>query len=268
MFIADHLNGRIREITTDGFVSTVAGTGDGGPTYGTFTPGVGPAAGDGGPATHGVLGCPWALTVDSHGNLFIADRDHAAIRKVHTNGIITTVAGTGVKGFSGDGGLATQAKLNRPLTVAFDAAGNMFIDDENNRRIRMVDHTLATSPRSRANGNTAAVAMAAKRSTPRSRIRTRSALRPTGRCWSPTTSATTSARSPRTARSRRLRSARASSCKNLVGVDVSHLPVGAYTFGPDGELYLSVCNRIIRVDNNGITHLFARAPLMSNLPKP
>src|SRR5205085_2519578 len=141
MFIADHLNGRIREIGTDGFVQTIAGTGNGGPHYGTWTAGVGPEAGDGGPGTHAVLQEPLGLAFDGHGNLYIADRDHDAIRKLDTIGIITTVAGTGVKGFSGDGGAATQAQLNRPLTMAFDAAGNMFIADENNRRIRMIDHS-------------------------------------------------------------------------------------------------------------------------------
>ena len=268
MFIADHLNGRIREITTDGFVQTVAGTGNGGPHYGTWTSGVGPEAGDGGLATHSVLEEPLGLAVDSHGNLYIADRDHDAIRKVDTNGIITTVAGTGVKGFSGDGGAATQAQLTgrsrsrstrratcSSMTRTTAASGWSII-------------TPATSPRSQGTANTAVVAMAARRSTPPSRIRTRSALRPTGRCWSPTTSATTSARSRPDGTISTLAQRKSDSCKNLVGVDVSHLPVGAYTYGPDGELYLSVCNRIIRVDDNGITHLFARAPLMSNLPKP
>jgi hypothetical protein len=57
-------------------------------------------------------------------------------------------------------------------------------------------------------------------------------------------------------------------CKNIIGTDVRHMPEGPFTVGPNGELYVSACNRIIRVDHNGITHLFARAPLFSDLPKP
>jgi hypothetical protein len=269
MYVADHLNGRIRELSTDGFVSTVAGTGDGGPTYGTWTPGVGPAAGDGGLATHSVLNAPWGLTFDSHGNLFIADRDHAAIREVHTNGIITTVAGTGVPGFSGDHGLATQAKLNRPLTVAFDAAGNMYVDDENNRRIRMVDHTTGDITTVAGDGRYGCGGDGGQAIDASFKDPNEIGFAPDGsmlitdnechniRAIAPDGTISTLAQQ-RTS----------DPCKNIVGVDVSHLAEGVYAFGPDGELYVSVCNRIIRVGNNGITHLYARAPLFSNLPKP
>jgi len=61
---------------------------------------------------------------------------------------------------------------------------------------------------------------------------------------------------------------RSHSCDDLVGRDVRHMPVGAFAFGPDGDFYLSVCHRVIRVDDTGTTHLFARAPLMTDLPKP
>jgi sugar lactone lactonase YvrE len=98
-----------------------------------------PKGGDGGPATQAVLESPRGITFDAQGNLYIADRDHDAIRKVDTNGIMTTVAGTGQRGYSGDGGPATKAKLNRPDGVVFDSAGNMYIDDENNSRVRKVD---------------------------------------------------------------------------------------------------------------------------------
>jgi streptogramin lyase len=140
LYISDHGNDVIRKVDANGIITTIVGTG---PTAtflkGQWVPGVQPKGGDGGPATQGVLQSPWGITFDAQGNLYIADRDHHAIRKIDTNGIITTVAGTGVQGYSGDGGLATKAKLNKPLGVVFDAAGNMYIADENNARIRKVD---------------------------------------------------------------------------------------------------------------------------------
>ena len=267
MYIADHLNGRIREITTDGFVQTVAGTGNGGPHYGTWTAGVGPEAGDGGPATHSVLEEPLGLAVDSHGNLFIADRDHDAIRMVGTDGVITTVAGTGVKGFSGDGHAATNAQLDRPLTVAFDAAGNVYIDDENNRRIRMVDHsgnisTVAGDGRYGCSGDGGqAVDASFKDPNEVGFAPDGSMLVTDNECHNIRLIAPDGTIST-------LAERKSDSCKNLVHSDVGQLPVGAFAYGPDGDLYLSVCHRIIRVDNEGTTHLFARAPLMSDLPKP
>jgi len=140
LYISDHLNDAIRKVDTKGIITTVAGVGPSDTwVKGPWVPGVQPKGGDGGPATQGVLESPWGITFDAQGNLYIADRDHDAIRKVDTNGIITTVAGTGQRGYSGDGGPATKAKLNRPLGVVFDAAGNMYIADENNSRIRKVD---------------------------------------------------------------------------------------------------------------------------------
>ena len=76
--------------------------------------------------------------MDATGNLFIADAGNQRIRKVGTNGIITTVAGNGTYGFSGDGGAATNAQLDNPAGVAVDAAGNLFIADSGNQRIRKV----------------------------------------------------------------------------------------------------------------------------------
>ncbi len=90
---------------------------------GPWTPGVGPTAGDGGPAVHGILESPLGITFDAAGNLYIADRDHDAIRKIDTNGILTTVAGNGFRGYNGDGRSATTARLFRPMAVAFDAPG-------------------------------------------------------------------------------------------------------------------------------------------------
>ena len=140
LYISDHLNDAIRKVDANGIITTVAGVGPSATwAKGPWVPGVQPKGGDGGPATQGVLESPWGITFDAQGNLYIADRDHHAIRKVDTNGIITTVAGTGQQGYSGDGGPATKARLNKPLGVVFDAAGNMFIADENNSRIRKVD---------------------------------------------------------------------------------------------------------------------------------
>jgi len=95
--------------------------------------------GDGGPATGALLSNPVGLTMDSAGNLYIADSDENAIRKVDKNGIITTVAGNGVIGYSGDGGLAINATLNTPKAVAADSSGNFYIADSGNSVIRMVE---------------------------------------------------------------------------------------------------------------------------------
>jgi sugar lactone lactonase YvrE len=126
LFIADSLNSRIREVTPDGIISTVAGTGING-----FN-------GDGGPATAAQLFEPQGVAVDAAGNLFIADSGNNRIRKVTPDGVISTVAGTGINGFNGDGGQATAAQMNQPEGVAVDAAGNVFIVDRYNNRIRKV----------------------------------------------------------------------------------------------------------------------------------
>jgi trimeric autotransporter adhesin len=119
-------SGRIVKVDTRGSTSTVAG---GGPNY----------PGDGGPATQAELLLPNGVAVDAAGNLYIADWSDSRVRKVDTNGIITTVAGNGSPGFSGDGGQATQAELFQPDKVSVDAAGNIYISDSGNSRIRRVD---------------------------------------------------------------------------------------------------------------------------------
>ncbi|MEW6158046.1 MAG: cadherin domain-containing protein [Verrucomicrobiota bacterium] len=145
LYIADYGNHRVRKVTLDGIISTVAGTGTAG------------AAGDGGPAVAAQLTNPRDLVLDSAGNLFIATSNHA-IRRVDTQGIITTVAGSGIVGFQGDGGPATNARLNLPDGVALDAAGNLFIADYYNNRIRKVapDGMISTlagiGPEGRAGG--------------------------------------------------------------------------------------------------------------------
>jgi sugar lactone lactonase YvrE len=135
LFIADTYNNRIRKVSPDGLITTVAGTGPSGYT------GVSNYSGDGGPATSARLTLPSGVAVDSTGSLFIADRLNHAVRKVTRDGIISTVAGTGTAGFSGDGGLAAAAKLSSPTGVAVDLSGNLFIADGDNNDVREVFST-------------------------------------------------------------------------------------------------------------------------------
>jgi hypothetical protein len=145
IFIADQSNNRIRKVTaTTGDISTVAGSGTAG------------FSGDGGLATSAELNAPTGIAVDQAGNLYIADASNNRIRAINTGattvtiagvsipaGDIATVAGNGTAGFSGDGGAATSAKLNFPFAVALDGAGNFFIADRSNNRIREVSSSTA-----------------------------------------------------------------------------------------------------------------------------
>ena len=92
--------------------------------------------GDGGPAVDALLDRPSGLVVSADGELFIADRENHRVRKVDVNGVITTIAGSGVGGFGGDDGLATAAQLNRPRGLAVSDSGDIFIADTSNNRIR------------------------------------------------------------------------------------------------------------------------------------
>jgi sugar lactone lactonase YvrE len=127
VFIADSKNNRIREISSAGVITTIAGTGSWG------------AGGDGSPAVSGQLYAPRGLALDQAGNLLIADTANNKVRMVTAAGIITTVAGNGVAGFSGDGAPAASAQLNAPVAVAVDGSGNIFISDRFNNRIRVVN---------------------------------------------------------------------------------------------------------------------------------
>jgi trimeric autotransporter adhesin len=125
LYIADSANSRVRKVTPLGIISTVAGNG------------IAVSLGDGGPAASAQLSAT-GVAVDSVGNLYIADTGNSRIRKVTPGGIITTAAGNGSVGSSGDGGQATSAQLSSPNAVAVDSAGNVYIDDTGNNRIRKV----------------------------------------------------------------------------------------------------------------------------------
>lgn len=136
LYIADQMNHRIRQvISATGLITTVAGSGTTGEGNGGFS-------GDNGPATSALLNEPFGVTVDGAGNFYIADQHNQRIRQVlvPTN-TISSVAGMGPEefGFSGDGGPAIEAKLNGVYDVAVDPAGNLYIADRFNSRIRKVD---------------------------------------------------------------------------------------------------------------------------------
>jgi len=138
LFIADSYNQRIRKVGINGIITTVAGSGLTGYGNGSYS-------GDGDAATNAELNNPTGVAVDASGNLFITDQNNDRIRKVSTNGIITTVAGNGTNNYTGDRGAATNAELNLngwlygPSGVAVGTAGNLFIADSGNNVIREVN---------------------------------------------------------------------------------------------------------------------------------
>ncbi len=130
-YFADYLNHRIRRVTPNGTISTVAGTG----AYGS--------SGDGGPAAGAQLAYPLGIALDITGNLYLVDSDNYAIRKVSSTGIINTIAGTGVRGFSGDAGRATSAQISTTWGLAVDLSGNVYIADSGNNAIRVLKPVAA-----------------------------------------------------------------------------------------------------------------------------
>jgi len=131
LIIADNGNQRLRKVNTQGIITTILGTG----VIGN--------SGDNGPATAATLDYPGGISFDASGNMYVASDGGEGVRMVNNVGIITTVAGTGVAGYSGNGGPPTAATLHTVVDVTFDAAGNMFIADQQNNVIRKV---ITTDP--------------------------------------------------------------------------------------------------------------------------
>jgi sugar lactone lactonase YvrE len=126
LFLGDAKNHRVRKVTPEGTIATVAGTGTAG------------FSGDGGAAVAAQLNTPRAVAIDRFGNLYICDTENNRVRKIDTSGTITTVAGTGVAGFSGDDGPAEVAQLDNPQAVVVGVDGNIFVADTDNQRIREI----------------------------------------------------------------------------------------------------------------------------------
>jgi uncharacterized protein (TIGR03437 family) len=133
LYVADSLNGRVRKIPQSATISTVAGNG----LYSY--------SGDGGAAAKAELYLPQAVALDANGNRYIADSGNHVVRKVASNGAISTIAGAGVAGFGGDGSSAASAQLNTPTGVAVDKSGNIYIADSGNNRVRKIASNGAIS---------------------------------------------------------------------------------------------------------------------------
>ena len=193
--------------------------------------------------------------------MYIADRDHDAVRKIDANGIVTTVAGTGVRGYSGDGGPATSAKLNRPIDVTVDQAGNLYITDEDNMRIRKVDAkgiitTVAGNGSSGCTGDGAAATLASFKD-------------PNDIAFGPDGSLFVG--DHECFRVRRIGGngiihpavgTGVEGCSGFNGPALEANMEGAtgLVFGPRGDLYMSDCGPILRIDPQGQSHVFATAP--------
>jgi sugar lactone lactonase YvrE len=132
LYFADGMNNTVRKINTSGIISTIAGVGSGGYN------------GDGITATTAQLSSPSAVCLGPSGNLYIADASNNRIRMVNSLGIISTLAGTGVAGWSGDGGAASVAQLKSPTGIVSDNAGNFYVADQGNQRIRKISPTVPT----------------------------------------------------------------------------------------------------------------------------
>ena len=135
LYVADTGHSRIARVSSQGAITNVVGDG----TLGNYW-------GDGGEATESGVYFPLGVVADNAGNLYVSDSSNSRVRKVASDGTITTVAGTGVSGYSGDGGAATAARLKAPTGLALDASGNLYIADRADNRIRKVsmDGTITT----------------------------------------------------------------------------------------------------------------------------
>jgi sugar lactone lactonase YvrE len=128
LFVADTANNCVRRVDgLTGLVTTIAGTGVGGYN------------GDHIQAKTARLNAPWSVSLDPAGSIYVADQENHRVRKIDASGVITTVAGTGIGGFSGDGALATAATLNSPASSVIDVAGNIYVADSGNNRVRKIN---------------------------------------------------------------------------------------------------------------------------------
>ena len=126
LYLSDTDHHRVRKVSTSGIIATIAGTGEAG------------FSGDGGPALAAQLNLPYGIAVDYAGYVYVADLGNNRVRKIAPDGTISTVAGTGAAGFSGDGGLAVDARLQTPRNLAVDSSGNLYIAEFAGHRIRRV----------------------------------------------------------------------------------------------------------------------------------
>ena len=142
MFIADGFNNVIRKVIgSTGIITTIVGNGTIGYT------------GDGGPATSAQLNSPFGVFVDGFGNLFIAENGNACVRKVDgSTGTISTIAGNGTQGYSGDGGLAVNAQLGAPTSIFVDGTGNVYITDNIFYSVRKIDGSTGSISTIAGNG--------------------------------------------------------------------------------------------------------------------
>ncbi|HXP86876.1 MAG TPA: hypothetical protein VN841_19260 [Bryobacteraceae bacterium] len=126
LLIADAVNNRVRRVAADGAITTIAG---GGPCCNL---------GDGGQATNAVIAGPYGIAIDHNGAIYVTEFYGNRVRKITPDGIISTLAGIGTRGYSGDGGPATQAQLNVPWGLAVDSMGNVVVADDQNLRLRKI----------------------------------------------------------------------------------------------------------------------------------
>ncbi len=127
VYISEFAGNRVRKIDTTGIITTIAGNG------------VRRSTGDGGFASKALVNRPMSVKVDKSDNIYIVEFAGNRIRKIDASGKISTIAGTGTSGYTGDGGLATKARINSPQDIAIDESGNLYIADAGNRRVRKID---------------------------------------------------------------------------------------------------------------------------------